>query len=1444
MKGEISRYSHRPDKRYSGVFWQMGRMLTDADEIELREIVNASVTGLGDDAVASGAPADGGIVELNAAGQPVGLRPGIIYADGIRGEVLASTSDPLGPLALYDNQVDFPNPPAIAGDIVAYIDIWERTVTAVEDQGLLDAGLHGADTSFRTQQMAQIKWCPNGGAPFFEGSGNPQKGNAVLTAELRAAVTAPDPCDPCAEELEVDARVGSYLFRLEVHDVVGPANAPDAVILKWSAENGAIHHHTGQEPADFKTSKHIYDFFSRESESHVGAHGVPGFVPTRRALDAEYPGSAPDTADWPYVRRWDGFIALTRSGANLVLDLDGDGNPIGSDEGVKLTNSAGLGHVEMAGGLLTLELTSLQLILDTAGKSFLAGDYWLAEVRERAPHDETTDQRVTVVTAEPLGIVHHYTRLIAVDANNIIQPLSDAERRALSFPPLTDIPATHVSFDNNCPDLYGPAENVQQALDALCDADFGKLIREHNRYLHGWGVICGLKVVCEGTQTSKIAITPGCLLDQAGYQVDLTQRTVIDTLELLDGERQSGTFCLSASRREDGTLQFHLDEEDDQTTRSILEGTLLWKIYQNCLEPIKKVWDELGDNFRRNVRWALIDLLWPVMRQGQNVTDRPYLTPQQHAILAQIYKVLQDRIVSPTDCALASEFPDFPNYPFAAADAFHGMSFANPKPEIRLQGDGKRAYLFGPADNELLVVNVDTLQIQRTLTLAPQGLTVLGVHDVAANTDGSVVMAALRAQSSQGQLLSVIVRINAQSVSVRHQTAERLYTELALPGGPGGPLYLLAPGDGIYRLPLTVNRMQRIAEGNWISNLRVNPQGNLGWAVRGRTGSAATQHITYFVESFSLGGTADSLVSVPMGDFEPSDLAVTASGQHFCVVGQSDSEAQLRFYAAQNNWSNPGMFPLGQGTPSVTTTRTANQELFAVSMGRSTSINSLWWFDPFKESLRQSRFLNLQILPTQIDGGNGRLVAINQGSQSMLRIEADDLLRLNSNAAAAAIRDTVETYRGQVIAAFVSLMQLWLKAIRDCICHQLLPDCPVLGDPPHKVPLASLEIVEANVDKICNLGCRKFVVTFPTLFYWMSIVPLVPWFHQLLKRWCCEEEFDFLSRLVPDEADSPDVVVVGQKPGAGDFQAAAANAAIALPIVATSPQFSASLSTINDYGRRFAGTRAVDLTSRVVDAQIKSPDVAAVNVAGRPADLAKRDLELRGVEVVEVVDLDRERLPRDLDVIDAAFTPLSLNKGDKVVLVTSKGHAQFHAVKRRPAAAATAAVDLTGVQRELEALEKRKQAIAETGAIQDSLKDLSDNRAAMTEEMAGLQSDVAKLRDEQAALKEAAEVEQARLDALAEQRNAMARETESLAKEIEDSQERFREVTVKTRGERPVESLTDSADVSNQLVRLGFENVSSLARLDDPRKLVVAGGAINVTTARRLVRDAQRRMEG
>jgi len=74
MKIQTSRESHRTERRYSGVFQQQGRMITDADWNELMEIVTELRRESLRDVVQSGIPRDGGVkISLNGG---VHIAPG------------------------------------------------------------------------------------------------------------------------------------------------------------------------------------------------------------------------------------------------------------------------------------------------------------------------------------------------------------------------------------------------------------------------------------------------------------------------------------------------------------------------------------------------------------------------------------------------------------------------------------------------------------------------------------------------------------------------------------------------------------------------------------------------------------------------------------------------------------------------------------------------------------------------------------------------------------------------------------------------------------------------------------------------------------------------------------------------------------------------------------------------------------------------------------------------------------------------------------------------------------------------------------------------------------------------------------------------------------------------------------------------------------------------
>ena len=164
MKTQLSRNSFDVDQRYSGVYQQMGRMLTDADWNELSDLTKHRLADALTDVIGSGTPRGRGILEImdhNDGTQSFNLRWGYAYVDGIIAQVrpdpTATLNDPNGVALEYEHQADFPHAPSRpASDHVLYLDVWERTVVILEDHNLLDPGLQGADTCTRTQTMAQV----------------------------------------------------------------------------------------------------------------------------------------------------------------------------------------------------------------------------------------------------------------------------------------------------------------------------------------------------------------------------------------------------------------------------------------------------------------------------------------------------------------------------------------------------------------------------------------------------------------------------------------------------------------------------------------------------------------------------------------------------------------------------------------------------------------------------------------------------------------------------------------------------------------------------------------------------------------------------------------------------------------------------------------------------------------------------------------------------------------------------------------------------------------------------------------------------------------------------------------------------------------------------------------------------------------------------------------
>jgi hypothetical protein len=447
VKTQISRDGFRPDKRYSGVYQQQGRMLTDRDWNEMADVLRARIDEGFADALGTGTPRGHALeIQKTPQGTPV-FAPGVVWAGGVAARVAPAEGAPA--LFGYEQQADFPSPPALpAGQpYTLYADLWERPVLALEDAGLIDPALTGPyDTSTRTRAMAQIKWAPAGRDPENPAH-NPPRGNAALTLSVPAGAPVATPGGA------VNPVGGSFLFRVEVHDVTWPAGAaPDAassVVIKWSRENGSRHFRYSEAPASFKTGTWIWETWKPAAEVHLG-YAFGSWTPARGALSAQFPALTGSDAAQSFVRRWDGYAVLTQA-AGIWSPSDAQATAPGA-------------NVTVPSNTLTVRLAgnALELALALQGKTLLPGDAWLVPVR-RAVHTPGTQ---IVAAAPPSSVAHRYVTLAAVSATGDV---TVAQKRA-PFPVIGRLGAEDVDYDGRGSQngLFDAThDTVDKALDRL-----------------------------------------------------------------------------------------------------------------------------------------------------------------------------------------------------------------------------------------------------------------------------------------------------------------------------------------------------------------------------------------------------------------------------------------------------------------------------------------------------------------------------------------------------------------------------------------------------------------------------------------------------------------------------------------------------------------------------------------------------------------------------------------------------------------------------------------------------------------------------------------------------------------------------------------------------------------------------------------------------------------
>lgn len=355
----------------------------------------------------------------------------------------AAQIDSIRPVWSYATQPHDPNPPftsvadgirslTVQSDFVAYLDVWKRQLTAVEEPSLREIALGGPDTGTRTQTIWRVRL--DGTLQSCAGIRTPRPSSRLIAQ----TTAAPQSTSPCIIPSRAGFRgLGNQLYRVEVHK---PSGDPGGPTFKWSRDNGAFVFSIEGPIAAQATQLRLYslgrdDRFGLRADDWIeliddvielqGRPGIMARVLTTpqqsdRILSLD-PATLPAGTDFNDPAK--SAIDLTRGARVRLWSFD----PI---------NNGGNGEIAISTGSTATKLESGIEVL-FSGTAFRTGEYWLIPARTSI-NDETGDIEWPRFDGQPLpqlppGIAHHYAALADV---TLTDPWTIEDCRPL-FSPLT-----------------------------------------------------------------------------------------------------------------------------------------------------------------------------------------------------------------------------------------------------------------------------------------------------------------------------------------------------------------------------------------------------------------------------------------------------------------------------------------------------------------------------------------------------------------------------------------------------------------------------------------------------------------------------------------------------------------------------------------------------------------------------------------------------------------------------------------------------------------------------------------------------------------------------------------------------------------------------------------------------------------------------------------------
>ena len=415
MAGDYSRNTFDAARHFSGVLLQQGRVHLDADWNEQRDVISHYLRALAADVIGrhGGTGSSFDIQPATRNTTPIRdftIAPGHYYVDGLLAENdVATPVDGKQPVVRFTTQPHYRPDEGLLQDgnaYLVYLDVWERELTALQDDSIREVALKGADTAARLQVVWQVRIIDLGDYSYFDPA-NPRnlldRVRPVRSAgRLRARAVPNERADgPCSVDPESSFRgPENQLYRVQIHRG-GDAGAATFV---WSRDNAAvglaitaIHDHAvtiESLGADDRLSVRADDWVEvvdDDTELHPWVADllqVLSVDPVRHVVRLSGAPTGVDLTRHPILRRWD-------HGDGRATELDDGALPVEEGSWLDLENG-------------------IQIRFDPLKAQYEAGDYWQIPARTATGDVEWPGEPGQPAATQPRGVDHHVAPLARI----------------------------------------------------------------------------------------------------------------------------------------------------------------------------------------------------------------------------------------------------------------------------------------------------------------------------------------------------------------------------------------------------------------------------------------------------------------------------------------------------------------------------------------------------------------------------------------------------------------------------------------------------------------------------------------------------------------------------------------------------------------------------------------------------------------------------------------------------------------------------------------------------------------------------------------------------------------------------------------------------------------------------------------------------------------------